>query len=112
MISAASIITLVPQVLSAQQTGELSVHVQKRTPTDVDRLEPPINISLMHPISRNRLLPSLKHLCRFAILNRVRRDRIDELPVSACIRAYLHNPCYVAETTERRVRDYECKNET
>lgn len=48
----------------------------------------------MIPLSRLKGMTSLKHMCRFAILPYVRRDRISELSIPECLREYLYEPFY------------------
>lgn len=54
-------------------------------------MEGPIRFRMI-PLSRLKGTSSLKHLCRFAILPYVRRDKITELSVPECLREYLCEP--------------------
>lgn len=54
-------------------------------------MEGPIRFRMI-PLSRLKGTSSLKHLCRFAILPYVRRNKISELAVPECLREYLYEP--------------------
>ena len=54
-------------------------------------LEGPVRFR-MKPLSRMKGLSSLKHMCRFAILPYVRKDKINELSIPDCLRSYLNEP--------------------
>ncbi|KAL5005766.1 hypothetical protein ScPMuIL_016924 [Solemya velum] len=58
---------------------------------------PPIPIHLKSPISRFMQVQSLHHMCRFTILQSVRRDYIDDLPVPKRVKDYLKRPQYYVE---------------
>ncbi|KAK4473455.1 hypothetical protein MN116_002823 [Schistosoma mekongi] len=55
-----------------------------------------IKASLLHPLSRFLIVPSLVHLCRFILLH-VRHDHIDLLPLPPKILRYLKENQYYAE---------------
>lgn len=61
---------------------------------------PPLPIHLLHPVSRFAQMRSLQHMCRFAILQMVRRDHIDNLPVPTRIKNYLQEAQYYVEYLE------------
>lgn len=61
---------------------------------------PPLPIHLLHPVSRFAQMRSLQHMCRFAILQMVRRDHIDDLPVPTRIKKYLQEAQYYVEYLE------------
>jgi suppressor of cytokine signaling 7 len=46
----------------------------------------------MKPLLRMNNLTSLKHLCRFAILPYVRKNKINELCIPGCLKDYLNEP--------------------
>lgn len=56
-------------------------------------MEGPIRFRML-PLSRLKVKSSnsLKHMCRFAILPYVRRDRINELSIPNCLVDYLYEP--------------------
>ncbi|CAH8488649.1 unnamed protein product [Schistosoma rodhaini] len=56
-----------------------------------------IKASLIHPLSRFLIVPSLVHLCRFELLLHVRHDHIDLLPLPSNILRYLKESQYYAE---------------
>lgn len=56
-----------------------------------------IKASLIHPLSRFLIVPSLVHLCRFELLLHVRHDHIDLLPLPPHILRYLKESQYYAE---------------
>ncbi|TNN13023.1 Suppressor of cytokine signaling 7 [Schistosoma japonicum] len=56
-----------------------------------------IKASLLHPLSRFLIVPSLVHLCRFELLLHVRHDHIDLLPLPPNILRYLKENQYYAE---------------
>jgi len=53
--------------------------------------EGPVRFKMV-PLSRFKSMSSLKHMCRFAILPYVRRDKISELYIPDCLREYLYEP--------------------
>ncbi|OWF44601.1 uncharacterized protein LOC110458131 isoform X2 [Mizuhopecten yessoensis] len=61
---------------------------------------PPMPVHLLHPISRYKQMQSLQHMCRFQILQKVRRDHIDKLPIPTQIKDYLKDPQYYVEYLE------------
>lgn len=54
-------------------------------------MEGPVRFQMI-PLSRLKCTRSLKHICRFAILPYVRRDKIHELTVPGCLKEYLSEP--------------------
>ncbi|CAH8465393.1 unnamed protein product [Heterobilharzia americana] len=56
-----------------------------------------IKASLLHPLSRFLIVPSLVHLCRFELLLHVRRDHINLLPLPPNILRYLNESQYYTE---------------
>ncbi|KAH3752196.1 uncharacterized protein LOC127847481 [Dreissena polymorpha] len=61
---------------------------------------PPMPIHLLHPVSRFVQMRSLQHMCRFTIIQLVRRDHIDRLPVPTRIKEYLKQAQYYVEYLE------------
>lgn len=61
---------------------------------------PPMPVHLLHPVSRFRQMQSLQHMCRFQILQIVRRDHIDRLPIPRSIKDYLRQSQYYVEYLE------------
>ncbi|XP_062595672.1 uncharacterized protein LOC134257032, partial [Saccostrea cucullata] len=61
---------------------------------------PPMPVHLLHPVSRFRQMQSLQHMCRFQILQIVRRDHIDRLPIPTRIKDYLRQSQYYIEYLE------------
>ncbi|KAL4217339.1 negative regulation of STAT cascade [Mactra antiquata] len=61
---------------------------------------PPMPIQLLHPVSRFIQMRSLQHMSRFRILQLVRRDHIDLLPVPKRIKQYLNEAQYYVEYLE------------
>lgn len=61
---------------------------------------PPMPVHLLHPVSRFRQMQSLQHMCRFQILQIVRRDHIDRLPIPTSIKDYLRESQYYVEYLE------------
>ncbi|XP_033728998.1 uncharacterized protein LOC117318106 [Pecten maximus] len=61
---------------------------------------PPMPVHLLHPVSRYKQMQSLQHMCRFQILQKVRRDHIDTLPIPTQIKNYLKDPQYYVEYLE------------
>ncbi|XP_069108563.1 uro-adherence factor A-like isoform X2 [Argopecten irradians] len=61
---------------------------------------PPMPVHLLHPVSRYKQMQSLQHMCRFQILQKVRRDHIDKLPIPTQIKDYLKDPQYYVEYLE------------
>lgn len=61
---------------------------------------PPMPVHLLHPVSRFRQMQSLQHMCRFQILQIVRRDHIDQLPIPTRIKDYLRESQYYVEYLE------------
>ncbi|XP_061169598.1 uncharacterized protein LOC133178956 [Saccostrea echinata] len=61
---------------------------------------PPMPVHLLHPVSRFRQMQSLQHMCRFQILQIVRRDHIDRLPIPTRIKDYLRESQYYVEYLE------------
>ena len=58
---------------------------------------PPMPVHLLYPISRYRQMRSLQHMCRFCILQFLRRDHIDALGIPTRIKDYLKDPQYYVE---------------
>lgn len=56
------------------------------------QVNPQVEVKFLHPISRFSVLPvsSLKHLARFAILTRCRKDHICQLELPDHLKAYLN----------------------
>ncbi|CAC5389379.1 SOCS6_7 [Mytilus coruscus] len=61
---------------------------------------PPMPVHLLHPVSRFKQMQSLQHTCRFKILQIVRRDHIDSLPIPTSIKNYLKEAQYYVEFLE------------
>ncbi|KAK3083108.1 hypothetical protein FSP39_014222 [Pinctada imbricata] len=61
---------------------------------------PPIAVHLLYPVSRFKQMQSLQHICRFNIVQRVRRDHIDQLPIPKRIKDYLKESQYYVEYLE------------
>ena len=57
-------------------------------------------IHFLHPVSRFLQMQSLQHICRFQILENVRRDHIESLPIPASIKDYLREHQYYVENLE------------
>lgn len=57
----------------------------------------PIRVQLLYPVSRFKRVQSLQHICRFVILQFVRRDQIHELALPKYLRQYLDTPYYYSE---------------
>lgn len=57
----------------------------------------PMQVQLLHPVSRFKQVQSLQHLCRFIILKSVRRDLISTLPLPRRMKDYLNTPHYYSE---------------
>lgn len=58
---------------------------------------PPMPIQLLDPVSRFVQKRSLQHMCRFRILQLVRRDHIDHLPIPKQLKQYLQEAQYYVE---------------
>lgn len=58
---------------------------------------PPVSMYLLYPVSRFKTMRSLMHMCRFTILQIVRRDHVDCLPIPLSIKKYLKEHQYYAE---------------
>jgi len=61
---------------------------------------PPMPVPLLHPVSRFKQMQSLQHTCRFKILQIVRRDHIDYLPLPTFVKNYLKEAQYYVEFLE------------
>ncbi|KAK3611772.1 hypothetical protein CHS0354_014123 [Potamilus streckersoni] len=61
---------------------------------------PPLPIQLIYPVSRFAQMSSLQHMCRFRILQIVRRDHVDQLPIPTRIKEYLREAQYYVESLE------------
>jgi suppressor of cytokine signaling 7 len=57
-------------------------------------------VHLLHPVSRVKQMRSLQHTCRFKILQIVRRDHIDYLPLPTFVKNYLKEAQYYVEYLE------------
>ncbi|CAH8458701.1 unnamed protein product [Schistosoma turkestanicum] len=78
----------------SQQIDHTLEHLQStRRSTSITH----IKASLLHPLSRFLIVPSLVHLCRFELLLHVRYDHIDLLPLPLHIIRYLKESQYYAE---------------
>nr|XP_027202516.1 GATA zinc finger domain-containing protein 14-like [Dermatophagoides pteronyssinus] len=61
----------------------------------------PIRVQLLYPVSRFKRVQSLQHICRFVILQFVRRDQIHQLSLPEYLRHYLDTPYYYSEELAR-----------
>ena len=57
-------------------------------------------VYFLHPVSRFLQMQSLQHICRFQILEKVRRDHIESLPIPTSIKDYLREHQYYVENLE------------
>ncbi|CAL8070334.1 unnamed protein product [Calicophoron daubneyi] len=62
--------------------------------------QPPVEVPLLYPLSRFQVVSSLRHLTRFVILSRVRRDHIDQLPLPPMLLSFLMEKQYYVESLE------------
>lgn len=81
-----TIVDFIEQAIEYSQNGNLLFFLH-RDPA----YEGPVRF-IMVPLSRMKGLTSLKHMCRFAILPYVRRDKINELTIPSCLMDYLNEP--------------------
>lgn len=81
-----TIVDFIEQAIEYSQNGNLLFFLH-RDPA----LEGPVRFRMI-PLSRMQGLSSLKHMCRFAILPYVRKDKINELCIPGCLREYLNEP--------------------
>jgi hypothetical protein len=49
-------------------------------------------VRLLYPVSRHTYMTSLKHITRFIIHRRIRRDRIDNLDLPLRLKLFLKEP--------------------
>lgn len=80
-----TIVEFIEQVIEYSHTDEMSFFLH-RDPS----MEGPVRLRLT-PVSRLKV-GTLKHMCRFAILPYVKRDRISELSLPSCLATYLNEP--------------------
>lgn len=81
-----TIVDFIEQAIEFSHNGNMLFFLH-RSPS----MEGPVRFKMI-PLSRFKGISSLKHLCRFAILPYVRRDKISELSIPQCLREYLHEP--------------------
>lgn len=81
-----TIVDFTEQAIEYSHNGHLMFFLH-RDPT----MEGPVRLRMI-PLSRLKATSSLKHMCRFAILPYVRRDKINQLAVPECLREYLNEP--------------------
>lgn len=81
-----TIVDFIEQAIEYSHNGNLLFFLH-RDPA----LEGPVRFRMI-PLSRMKGLSSLKHMCRFAILPYVRKDKINDLSIPKCLRAYLNEP--------------------
>lgn len=81
-----TIVDFIEQAIEYSQNGNLLFFLH-RDPSE----EGPVRLRMI-PFSRMKCLISLKHMCRFAILPYVRRDKIQELSIPECLQEYLNEP--------------------
>lgn len=81
-----TIVDFIEQAIEYSQNGNLLFFLH-RDPA----LQGPVRFR-MKPLLRMNGLTSLKHLCRFAILPYVRKDKINELCIPSCLKDYLNEP--------------------
>lgn len=83
-----TIVDFIEQAIEFSHNGDLLFFLH-RDPS----MEGPVRFRMI-PLSRLKvsMMTSLKHMCRFAILPYVRRDRIYELSIPDCLREYLYEP--------------------
>lgn len=67
----------------------------------------PLRVQLLHPVSRFRRVQSLQHICRFVILQYVRRDQIPGLALPENLRHYLSSPYYYSEELAQMLQEAE-----
>lgn len=72
--------------ITCSRNGDLSFFLHRGP-----ELEGPVEFRMI-PFSRMSCSQSLKHLCRFAILPYVRKDKISELNLPECLKDYLQEP--------------------
>lgn len=78
-----TIVDFVENAIEYSQNGNLLFFLH-RDPA----LQGPVRFR-MKPLLRMNNLTSLKHLCRFAILPYIRKDKINELCIPGCLKDYL-----------------------
>lgn len=87
--SETTIVGFVEKAIKESQKGKISFFLHRGPST-----AGPVRLQLK-PLLRmkaRRCSASLKHMCRFAILPYVRRDKINELALPECLREYLNEP--------------------
>lgn len=100
LLASSDVVELVRKAIACSSEGSLHFFLHPRVGPPAREAE---NVFLETPLDRYRrdgdarVPPSLKHLCRFVILRRCRRDQVDELPVSDAVKTYLHNSQYFVE---------------
>lgn len=81
-----TIVDFIEKAIQYSHKGDYSFFLH-RDPS----MEGPVRFTMI-PLSRLRGTNSLKHMCRFAILPYVRRDKISELSIPGCLVDYLNEP--------------------
>nr|CAB3266470.1 SOCS7 suppressor of cytokine signaling [Phallusia mammillata] len=84
-----NIVTFIKLVMKHSQSGTFIYFVKTR-----NMGEPPVQIRLMHPISRFSCVKSLKYYTRFVIKDIVPAESIDLLPIPAKLKDYLQESQY------------------
>lgn len=92
---ATTIVEFIEEAMEHSRTGRFLYFLRPHAPG-----HPPAPIQLLHPISRLRSVFTLQHMCRFLILNCVRKDLLPLLPVPRKILAYLQQSQYYAEYSD------------
>ena len=85
----------IEQCLQNSRNGQFLYFVRPSGPG-----APPMPVHLLHPVSRFKQMRSLQHTCRFKILQIVRRDHIDYLPLPTFVKNYLKEAQYYVEYLE------------
>lgn len=81
-----TIVDFIEKAIQYSHDGDYSFFLH-RDPS----MEGPVRFTMI-PLSRLKGTNSLKHMCRFAILPYVRRDKISELSIPGCLVDYLNEP--------------------
>lgn len=87
-----SIIDLIEDTMQQSKAGHYRYFLRSRLPG-----EHPVPVRVLYPLRRDRHVFTLRHLCRFAIVTRVRRDHIDNLPLPRDLLLYLKDGQYYYE---------------
>ena len=90
-----TITEFIERVMQHSRNGCFSYFLRPSAPGS-----PPMQVRLLYPVSRLRVMRSLQHMCRFLIVKHVRIDHIDKLPLPERVRAYLKEQQYYIEFLE------------